>query len=130
MLDLQRRITETSSGNFFAVNDGEILTPPPERCLGGISQAVVRELAEELYIPYRTADLVPDDLRSATEAFTSSTPYCLMPVAAVDDVTFPETPGPIYQKLIAAWNDLVGVDIIGQIQQGAIERGERGASAP
>lgn len=122
VLDLEGRITETSSGNFFVVMGGEIITPPPERCLGGISQAVVRELAMKLNIAYRTADLIPDDLRNASEAFTSSTPYCLLPVASVDDVTFPEIPGPIYRKLIAAWNDLVGVDIIGQIQQGAAER--------
>jgi branched-chain amino acid aminotransferase len=113
VLDLAGRITETSSGNFFAVIDDEIITPSPERCLAGISQAVVRELAEELNIPFRTEDLTPEDLKNASEAFTSSTPYCLMPVAAVDDVSFGKVPGPVYQKLIAAWNDLAGVDIIG-----------------
>lgn len=122
VLDLQGRITETSSGNFFAVMDGEILTPASERCLSGISQAVVKELAEKLQIPYRPADLVPHDLRNASEAFTSSTPYCLLPVADVDEMTFKETSGPIYRKLVAAWNGLIGVDIIGQIQQGARER--------
>ena len=122
VLEIEGRITETGSGNFFAVIEGEIITPPPERCLGGISQAVVRELAEELKIPYRAADLVPGDLRTASEAFTSSTPYCLMPVASVDDIAFPEVPGPAYRKLIAAWNAQVGVDIIGQIKQGAADR--------
>ncbi len=123
VLDLDGRITETSSGNFFAVLGGEIVTPPPVRCLGGISQAVVRELAAKLKIPYRTRDLVPEDLRTATEAFTSSTPYCLMPVAAVNEEALGEqVPGPVYQKLIAAWNDLVGLDIIEQIQRGAEER--------
>ncbi len=120
VVDLQRRITETSSGNFFAVRDGAIVTPPPERCLGGISQAVVKELASDLKIPYREADLVPEDLRQASEAFTSSTPYCLMPVASVNGQTIgPRVPGPVYQKLIVAWNDLVGLDIIEQIQQTA-----------
>ncbi len=123
VLDLEGRITETSSGNFFAVLGGEIVTPPPERCLGGISQAVVRELAAKLKIPYRTRDLVPEDLRTATEAFTSSTPYCLMPVTSVNQEALGEqVPGPLYQKLIAAWNDLVGLDIIEQIRQGAGER--------
>ena len=120
VLDLAGRISETSSGNFFAVIEGEIVTPPPERCLGGISQAVVQELAEKLGIPYRPKDLRPDDLRNATEAFTSSTPYCLMPVVSVDGKSFGESiPGPIYRKLVAAWKDLVGVDIIEQIQNGA-----------
>jgi branched-subunit amino acid aminotransferase/4-amino-4-deoxychorismate lyase len=127
VLDLAGRITETSSGNFFAVIDEEIVTPPPERCLGGISQAVVKELARDLKIPYRMADLVPKDLRNATEAFTSSTPYCLMPVASVNGEAIGQPPpGPVYQKLIAAWNALVGLDIIEQIQQGAIERQKGG----
>jgi branched-subunit amino acid aminotransferase/4-amino-4-deoxychorismate lyase len=122
VLDLEGRITETSSGNFFAVIDGEIVTPPPERCLGGISQTLVRELAATLKIPYCERNLYPKELRFAAEAFTSSTPYCLMPVASMNEMKFKDTPGPIYQKLIAAWNDLVGLDIIGQIQQGAVER--------
>lgn len=122
VLDLQGRITETSSGNFFAVIRGEIQTPLSECCLGGISQAVVRELAATLKIPYRERNLYPKELRFAAEAFTSSTPYCLMPVASMNEMKFKDTPGPIYQKLVAAWNDLVGLDIIGQIQQGAMDR--------
>lgn len=123
VLDSEGRLTETSSGNFFVVIDGEIVTPSPERCLGGISQRVVRELAETLGIPYRSADLRPGDLQNATEAFTSSTPYCLMPVASVNGEAVGESiSGPIYRKLIAAWNELVGVDIIEQIQNGAKDR--------
>ena len=46
-----------------------------------------------------------------------------MPVAAVNEEALGEqVPGPVYQKLIAAWNDLVGLDIIEQIRQGAEER--------
>jgi branched-chain amino acid aminotransferase len=116
VLDLEGRVTETSSGNFFAVINGEIVTPPPERCLAGISQQVVKELAGKLQIPYRQRDLVPDDLKNASEAFTSSTPYCLMPVRSVNGKTLGEScPGPVYRKLIEAWNDLVGLDIIGEI---------------
>lgn len=116
VLDLEGRITETASGNFFAVINGEIVTPPPERCLGGISQKVVKELAGDLKIPYREQDLVPDDLANASEAFTSSTPYCLMPVGSIDGETLGDSlPGPVYLKLIEAWNDLVGLDIIGQL---------------
>lgn len=127
VLDLEGRISETSSGNFFAVIAGEIVTPPAERCLGGISQAVVRDLTEKLGIPYRLADLRAEDLRNATEAFTSSTPYCLMPVASVNGESIGESlPGPVFQKLIAAWNQLVGVDIINQIQNGADERKQCG----
>jgi len=126
VLDLEGRITETSSGNFFAVIEGEIMTPPKERCLGGISQKVVQELAGELKIPYHEDNLTPADLEQTAEAFTSSTPYCVMPVKSIDGKTIGEhCPGEIFRKLIEAWNELVGLDIIGQIANG-----ERGASAP
>ena len=32
------------------------------------------------------------------------------------------TPGPVFRKIMAAWNDLVGVDIIDQMANGARER--------
>ncbi len=125
VLDLSGRVTETSSGNFFLVRDGEIQTPPPSRCLGGISQAVVKQLAGELEIPYRETDLTVTDLEQASEAFVSSTPYCILPVQSLDGKELKQPiPGSIFQKLIAAWNALVGVDIIEQIQTGSKERTE------
>ena len=57
---------------------------------------------------------------NADEAFTASTPYCLMPVTRINESSIGDgRPGPVYEKLIAAWSDAVGVDICRQIIDGA-----------
>ncbi len=116
LLDHDDCITETSTGNFFAVIDGEILTPPEADTLAGISRMVVQELAAELGIGFRFTKLHRDSVRDASEAFTSSTPYCLMPVRSHDGHKFGSAcPGPVFQRLITAWSERVGVDILRQI---------------
>ena len=84
LLDAKGDLTETSAGNFFLVKDNTIVTPRPKSILGGISRYVVFLLAEELGIPIEVTDIQPLEVRRATEAFTSSTPYCLLPVTRFD----------------------------------------------
>jgi len=123
VLDHDGNIAETSTGNFFIVSAGTIFTPSPRIVLGGVSQKVVFELAERLEIPCETADLQLYDALNADEAFTSSTPYCLLPVTRLNGRPIGSGErGPVYERLIAAWNELVGLDIIGQIRKGAAER--------
>lgn len=123
LLDHAGNVTETSSGNFFIVSDGTILAPPPETALGGISQMTVRDLAAELGIPFEWAQLRPYNVLNADEAFTSSTPYCLMPVARFNGRDLAgEVPGPIFRRLTAAWSEKVGLDVVEQITTGAAER--------
>jgi len=71
VLDNDGHICETSTGNFFLVSDGVLLTPRPDRTLGGISQLVALELAEMLGIEHRAVDITPYDVVNAEEAFTS-----------------------------------------------------------
>lgn len=116
LLDANGHITETSTANFFVVHNGRIRTPRAENTLDGISRRVVFELAESLNIDCEFADLTPADACAADEAFLSSTTCCLMPVASIDGHRIgPAIPGPVYSRLMSAWNDLVGLNIIGQI---------------
>ena len=116
LLDHDDHITETSTGNFFVVIDGEILTPPEADTLPGISRMVVQELAAELGIGFRFTKLHRNSVRNASEAFTSSTPYCLMPVRSYDGHEIgSDCPGPVFQQLMTAWSDRVDLDIVGQI---------------
>jgi branched-subunit amino acid aminotransferase/4-amino-4-deoxychorismate lyase len=123
VLDHEGGLAETSTGNFFAVIDRRICTPPPDNTLGGVSQQVVLELAGQLGITCAAAELRLEDVLDADEAFTSSTPYCLMPVTRLNGEPLGDGhPGPIFGKLMAAWNELVGFDIIAQMQSVAAER--------
>ena len=116
LVDFDGHVTETSTANVFIVRGGRILTPRPDNTLDGISRRVVFELAAELGIPCEYADITPDDAATAEEAFTSSTSVCLMPVATLEGRHIgSESPGPVYRRLMDAWNQLAGLDIVRQI---------------
>ena len=116
-------ITETAAGNFYIVKGRTILTPPPELVLGGISQMVLREIAADLGLTWQEAAITFDDLAQANEAMTSSTTCCLLPVTKFNDQKVGGgKPGPVFRELIAAWSDLVGIDIVQQAVDAAQER--------
>jgi len=123
LLDLHGNVTETATANFLIVEGGTIVSPSPANILPGISRATVIELARKLGIPFAERDLRVADATSAVEAFTTSTPYCLMPVTKINGVPIGNgKPGPIYGRLLEAWSQEVGVNIAEQIVEGAKQR--------
>lgn len=115
LLDLEGNITEYTSGNFFMVRRGTLLTPHERVSLGGISREFVLELAEELGIPTREADLTPYDAYNADEAFLTSTSKCIIPVRSLNGVRIGKSlPGLVTQRLLDAWSARVEVDIVAQ----------------
>ena len=123
LLDRQDNITETSTANFFIVRSGKILTPYGRNTLQGISQSVVAELAEQLDVRCEQQDFQTYDVFNADEAFTSSTPYCILPVTRVNQRRIGDgRVGPVYSDLLKLWNRLAGFDIVEQMQVGAAER--------
>ena len=120
LLDQDGNISENITGNFFIVTGGVIRTPRDTNILQGISRQVVFELAEQLGIPLVEEDLQPYDAYTADEAFLTNSDYQLLPVASIDKRRVRhEVPGPISNQLLAAWSELVGVDIVGQALQQA-----------
>lgn len=116
-------LTETSSGNVFVVNGDTLKTPRPEFVLGGISREALIEIASSLGMTIAEVDLTNDDLTSADEVLTTSTPYCVLPVTKFNGNPIGNgTPGSQFRRLIAAWSGSVGVDIVQQAEQCAAER--------
>lgn len=108
-------VTETNSGNFLIVKDGRIVTPPPEETLPGISQSFIGELATALSIPYEARHLTLNEALGADEAMVSSTTYCILPVNRINCQPIGTgAPGPLTQKLLTAWSDWIGFDIVAQ----------------
>lgn len=123
LLDRQDNITETSTANFFIVEEGRISTPTGRNSLAGISQSVVVQLADQLGIEVRHRDIQTYDVVNADEAFTTSTPYCILPVTRINQKPIGSgEPGPMFLQLLKAWNELVGLDILAQMRTGAEER--------
>lgn len=115
LLDLDGNVTETSGANFLIVEQGTIVSPTLRNTLPGISRATVIELSAKLGIPFVERDIQVHSVINADEAFLSSTPFCLLPVTKINGVTIGDgQPGPIYRRLMTAWNELVGMDVVGQ----------------
>jgi branched-subunit amino acid aminotransferase/4-amino-4-deoxychorismate lyase len=120
LLDQAGHISEASTASFLLyLRDVGFLSPPRENVLPGVSVATLGDLAEEvLNVPFVYRDLTIEDLDRADEALLSSTSPCLLPVVAVDGRPVGTgRPGPMFQRAMDAWNQLVGLNIVQQAKQ-------------
>jgi branched-chain amino acid aminotransferase len=123
LLDLDGNVTETSGANFLIVERGEIVSPTTVNTLPGVSRAVVIELAAQLTLRFVERDIQVHSVVNADEAFTTSTPYCLLPVTRINGLPVGNgRPGPVYGRLLEAFSQLVGIDIKRQIREGGARR--------
>jgi len=120
MLDLDGNVTEGTGSNFFIVEEGKLVSPPRDIILWGISRRTVIELADELNLPVEERLFQVHDVMNADEAFSTTTPYCMCPVTRINGVPIGDGKrGPIFHRLVEAWSQKVGVDIIKQMVEGA-----------
>ncbi len=92
------------------------MTPGEQHVLAGISRQTALELAQELSIETREADIDMFDAYTADEAFVTSTSFCICPVSTINGATVGAdgVPGPVTDRLQKAYSGLVGIDIVGQ----------------
>lgn len=125
LLDHDGFVTETSSANFLYVAGDTIFVPGGEGALGGTSQRRIAEFAAGFGTSMTGKKTTMYDVLTADEAFTSSTPYCMLPVTRVNGRPIGEgVPGPVFHRLMAAWSEHVGLDVAEQIRTVARERTE------
>ncbi len=92
-------LAEGPGFNVFVIKDGALATPR-RNMLEGITRRTVFDLAAEIGVPAEAADLPPEALRGAAEAFICSTAGGIMPVGRVDGCVLGDgTPGPIGTRL-------------------------------
>jgi branched-subunit amino acid aminotransferase/4-amino-4-deoxychorismate lyase len=127
LLDAQGFVTEASTANLLIYRAGEGLAwPPTKKVLRGISLSVVVELVRRFGIAGSERELTTDDVASAGEVFLSSTPLCLLPVTRLNGRPIGMgRPGELFERLIAAWSEMAGVDIVGQAERFSTRKHER-----
>ncbi len=119
MLQGDGYVCECSADNIFLVRGGEVWTPPAHLgILQGVTREAVMELARRQGLPMLERVFTLYDVYTADECFLTGTGAEVGPVVEVDSRRIAAgTPGPITQRLIAAFRDLVmreGTPIYGE----------------
>jgi branched-chain amino acid aminotransferase len=115
MLDIDGNLSETSAHNLFLVISDRLCSPTDKNVLGGITKAVIFDLAKQLGLEVAEGNYTPYDLYNAEEAFLASTSPTFVPVKSVNGVGIGRgAPGRVTLRLIAGWNKMVGMDIVDQ----------------
>ena len=115
LLDDDGFLTEGSAANFFLIKDGAVFSAEPRNILRGVTRQTIIELTGELGIPFVEKNLEPYDAMIADEAFFTTTSFSAMPATRFNGQPIGDGKvGPVYRRLIEAFGDMVGVDIIGQ----------------
>ncbi len=119
LLDQDGFVAEATTANIVIFRDGEgFISPPHDNILVGVSLGVVEELAARINVPFITRRLTVEELCSADEALLTSTSICALPITEYNERPIADgKPGPIYRRLLAAWNDLVGLNIAEQARR-------------
>jgi branched-subunit amino acid aminotransferase/4-amino-4-deoxychorismate lyase len=119
LLDQSGFVAEASTASVLAWRQDEgFVAPPVEKVLPSISVRVIKRLAAELSLNFVHRDLTVEDMLTADEVLLSSTSPCLLPVLSIDQTTIGNgQPGPIFQQVLSAWNQLTNTDIAAQAVQ-------------
>jgi branched-chain amino acid aminotransferase len=115
MLDLDGNISESNAHNVFLVMDGKLCTPANKNVLDGITKDAIFSLAAKLGIEVVDGNFTPYDAYNAEEVFLASTSPTILPVQSVNGLKpRADIPGPVTKRLVQAWSEMVGVDIVAQ----------------
>jgi branched-subunit amino acid aminotransferase/4-amino-4-deoxychorismate lyase len=119
LLDQEGFISEASTANVLFYRHGEgLVSPPRERILPGVSLSVLAELASGLGLAFNFRNFRLDELAAADEILMCSTSPCVWPVTRLNGQSIePGIRGAVYQQILAAWSQLVAVDIVAQARQ-------------
>jgi branched-chain amino acid aminotransferase len=121
---LDGSIAEGTTSSLGLVEGNGLVFPPEEDVLASLSVRFLEEvLCPQLKIPVRRAPLSLTQIYEADELLWLSTPSAVLPVKSVDGRAIgrsAESPPswPLFQRLIKAWSDRVGIDIVEQAIKG------------
>jgi branched-chain amino acid aminotransferase len=112
MLNDQGFVAEATADNVFIVHKGELLTPSASQgALKGVTRSAIVDIARDLNLPVREANLTRYDLWCSDECFLTGSGAEVIPVVKLDGRTIGTgSPGPITKKVLAEFRKRVLVD--------------------
>ena len=113
MLGRRGQILEGASSNLFIVKDGKVRTPEAQPgILMGITRATVLAVAAVEGVGVDEAEVRPEDLYGADEAFVTGTFGALTPVTEIDGRTIGNGgPGSMTARLQELYDEAVAADV-------------------
>jgi branched-chain amino acid aminotransferase len=105
MLNLRGEVTECAVSNIAFVKDNRVVTPPlSSGILAGITRGLLLgKVARSAGVEMVEQVLTPDDFAGVRECFIISTTKDIVPVASIDDVSFPVSAESITARLKKAF---------------------------
>lgn len=101
-------LCEGTGTNVWLVRGGVVATPPlSSGCLDGVTRQLLLELCAGIDVEVDEVDVPPAALHDAEEVFVSSSTRGPHAVARVDGRPLRTAPGPVTEKLAAAYADLL-----------------------
>ena len=112
MLNDQGYVAEATADNVFIVHKGELLTPAPSQgALKGVTRSTIIDVARDLNIVLREANLTRYDLWCSDECFLTGSGAEVIPVVKLDGRTIGSgSPGPVTRKVLAEFRKRVLVE--------------------
>jgi branched-chain amino acid aminotransferase len=111
-LNDQGYVAECTADNVFIVHKGEIITPAASQgALKGVTRSTIVDIAKDVGIPVREADMTRYDIWVADECFLTGSGAEVIPVVKLDGrVIGTGKPGPVTQRVLAAFKQRVLVE--------------------
>jgi branched-chain amino acid aminotransferase len=111
LLNERGAVAECTSANIFAVNGGDIFTPPlSDGCLGGITREVLLNEVRAEGVSVRERTLTLEDLYASDEVFITSTTRDLMPVSEIAGRALRGMPG-VRLRIAEKFREFVAADV-------------------
>ena len=125
MLDPDGFLAEGPGWNVLLVKNGELFSPEPRNILLGVSRDTTMQLAGKLGIPVHETNLGRYEALAADEILLTTTPASMLRAATFEGQMVGDGgPGPVYQKLMDAWKQEVGIDFVAQARDYAARLGQ------
>jgi branched-chain amino acid aminotransferase len=100
LVDAAGNVREGATSTFYVVQGSNLLLPPPEDILEGVTLQIVLDLAAQAGIPVRRVALPLSGRDGWDEAFLTSTSRHVLPLVRLDGAPIGSgVPGPVTEEL-------------------------------
>jgi 4-amino-4-deoxychorismate lyase len=107
-LNAEGEIMEGTRSNIFLVKKGSIHTPSLQSgCLSGTRRRIIKELANQLQIPFYEGNYRPEVIDRAEEIFLTNALMGIMPVAEIDGRKFNQKDNLVTRRLISHYDEFI-----------------------